>query len=275
MFIKSKFSRRVASFFYASAITVGIFISVNELHFFQNTYNFIVFGLATLFIYLIELFTSFENKSRKIQINLNLQDEVNELSEVFHKIILPILLYISILGFSYFNITSASIYIILILTLFSFYVLILNTKLFLEYQVKEEHKTHYIYDIIKFLIFFLAINTFANLYKFTEANILIFATGSFLLSFMIMYLMIIRIKQISKTSIFRAITFSAVIGFCFLILNMLSRFNPLQISLVLIFLFYISTAIIHHSIRGSLTKEVVLEYALVTTMLLTIAFFGI
>mgnify|MGYP006872388909 CR=1 FL=1 len=275
MFTKSKGHRRVTSLFYAMAITLGIYISVNELHFFQNTYNFIVFSVATFFIYIVELFTSFQNKSRKIQINFDYNDEVNELSEVFHKILLPIFLYLSILGFSYFNITNASIYIILAITFVSFYTLILNTKLFLEHEVKEEHKTHYVYDVIKFLIFFLMVNTFANLYKYIGDYIAYFTIGVFAISFLINYLMLIRIKMLTNKFVIQSTLNSAIISLVFLALNLGSKFNALQIALILIFLFYISTAIIHHTIRKTLTREVFLEYMVVTTLLLVIAFLGI
>ena len=202
MFTKSKGHRRVTSLFYAMAITLGIYISVNELHFFQNTYNFIVFSVATFFIYIVELFTSFQNKSRKIQINFDYNDEVNELSEVFHKILLPIFLYLSILGFSYFNI------------------------------------------------------------------------GVFAISFLINYLMLIRIKMLTNKFVIQSTLNSAIISLVFLALNLGSKFNALQIALILIFLFYISTAIIHHTIRKTLTREVFLEYMVVTTLLLVIAFLG-
>lgn len=275
MISNNKISRRASSFFYACAITVGIYISINELHFFGNTYNFIIFGIATLFIYIIELFTAFQSRNRKIQINLNFNDEVNELSEVFHKVILPVLLYIGLLGFSYYNITSGSLYLVLIITLFSFYLLILNTKLFLDHDVKDEQSTHYVYDIIKFLIFFLAIDTFSNSFISSGENLVLYTFLVFGVSLLISYLMILRIKKGSFKSFALSLIFSLFISGGFWLVSSFSKFNPLQISLILIFLFYITTAIIHHRIRNTLTKEILLEYFLVSILLLSIAFLGL
>lgn len=263
---------RLYSVLYALAITVGIYIAVVELHFFKNTENFYIFTTFVAFIYLVELLTSYLKKSRKIQFNLNIHDDINELSELFHKILLPIFLYLSIVGFANYNLNEGLLLLVLLVTFISFFTLIHNTKMFLSRKTEEEHKTHYVYDVIKFLIFFLLTNTLVNFYRSSLFNPILLSLLLSFLSFSVITLMLWRIKQFFRKSAIYSIITSGLLGLIFYGLILNSNFNPLQISGLLILIFYISTAIIHHKTMNTLSRSVVLEYFSVVLMLAVIIY---
>lgn len=269
---KSIFVRNFSSLFYSVAITMGIYISINELHKFNNISNFIIFSFAILVIYCVELFTTFQNKSSKVEINFDIEDEINELSHFFHKLILPILLYFSLVSFGYFNFEERNFLVILAVTFFAFFILFINTKAFLLNMQTIEHKTHYVYDVIKFLIFFLLINVLGNAYTSMGVNIAFLSVTAGVISFGLLALMVWRINKLRKKSIFYSLILSFIIGGLFAGFNLLLEINPLQLSLSLIFLFYVSTAIIHHKLMNTLTAGVISEYLIVILLVLAITY---
>jgi hypothetical protein len=269
---KSIFLRNFGSLFYSLSITIGIYISLQELHVYQNINNFVIFSIALLYIYLIELYTTFLNKNRRIEINLNFNDDVNELSLLFHKIILPIVLYISIIGFGNYNLDSRIMPLILFITFFSFYILFLNTKAFLEKRVEIEHRTHYVYDIVKFLILFLSINTFSNAFRSTGSNLELYSILAGSANFLILGMMIWRIKKLKFSTLLYTLSSGVLMAGVFYMSNNIYRLSPLQISLCMVFLFYIIAAIIHHSIEGTLKKQVILEYITVIALVVAITY---
>lgn len=269
---KPIFIRNFSSLFYAVAITLGIYISINELHRYNNISNFIIFSFAILAIYCIELFTTFQNKSSKVEINFDIEDEINEVSHFFHKLILPILLYFSLVSFGYYNYLERNFLVILLVTFFAFFILFINTKAFLLNMQSIEHRTHYVYDIIKFLIFFLLINVLGNTYISVSSNLIFLSIAAGFICFGILALMVWRINKLRKKSILYSLIVSFLVGSLFGLFNHFLGINPLQLSLSLIFLFYISTAIIHHKLMDTLTAGVVSEYLIVILLVLAITY---
>jgi len=83
-------------FLFALAIVIGIYISVVELYSNNNQNRFIFFTIATSLIFIFELVDHFWHKSKKVQINLNFGDKINELWEIVNKVIIPAALYFGI-----------------------------------------------------------------------------------------------------------------------------------------------------------------------------------
>lgn len=265
-------ANQATSIFYSLAITVGIFISIQELYLYNNITNFVAFSIAILLIYTLELFTSYQNKSSKVELNLDINDDVNELSHLFHKIILPVILYLAIVGFGYYNYSSSFLLIILGITFLIFMILFVNTKAFLQNKISVEHKTHYVYDIIKILTFFLLINTLSNAYRSSERSLIYFTILSIAVTFIILLLMLWRIEKIRKKTILYSLFAASLIGLIFQGLHSFLTLNPLQLSLSMIFLFYILSAIIHHRLMGTLTRSVLMEYGIVIFLVLAITY---
>ncbi len=255
--------------FYAFAFTTGIYISLQELHTYQHTDRFYIFTFLLLIIYLSEIFVNYLKKNRKVEINLDIHDDVNELSEVFHKIILPGILYASFIGFGYYNISSILMGIMLIFVFGIFYVLFINIKNFFQHDLTAETRTHYIYDVIKFLIFFNIVNTLANTYRESRSNLNLYVLLIALLSFIILTLMAWRAKKLHRYAILYTSLSSIVISGSYYLIT-LGQFSPLQISLSLIFLFYLAAGIIHHRLNNTLTREVLIEYLIVLLIVLGI-----
>lgn len=262
----------LSSVFYSVAIVIGIFIATQELYIFGNSSNFLIFSVAIFFIYCVDIFTAYRSKSNRVELNLDINDDINELSQLFHKIILPIGLYLSIIGFSYFNYSNTLFFIVLLITFVIFYILLINTRAFLQHKLTAEHKTHYIYDIIKFLIFFLLINTISNLYRSIDTALLPVAILVLLICWFIFILMLWRIEKLRKKTIFYSGIAAMVLGVFFVILHLYTALNPIQTSLSIFFLFYIFNALIHHKLMGTLTKGVIGEYAIVVGLVLSITY---
>lgn len=269
---KKTFLHQLRSFFYAFSVTAAMYIAIKELHSNSNPSGFIVFTLALFGIYLIEIFSHWRTKSTKVQINFDIHDEINEFSHFFHKIVLPIIFYISLVAFGYYNIKSRSIIILLFFVFITFFVLFINIRAFFEHKLTVEHKTNYVYDIIKFLIFFAGVDSLSNLANFYQTQLIPISIGVFALSFTLLFLMLWRYKKLRQMSAFFSFVASFLIAAIFFISQTGRIVNALQISLSLIFIFYLSAAIIHHKLMRTLTRSVLVEYFVVMLLVLAITY---
>lgn len=251
------------SLIYSTGATIAIYLSAVELTRFENLTLFLIYSFSFILIILLENFLAFIQRNRKIEINLDIKDEVNELSHFFYKIILPITLFFSLVFFLYFNFYIGTIDLILIFSFIIFFLLFLNTKAFFDNLKDLESRTHYIYDILKFFIFFLIVNILSNFQNYNNLNLIISTLGILIISFIITILMIWRLNKIRIRSYIYSFIFAFFSSLIFLILNLTNQFSALQISIGLVFVFYLSIAIIQHILLNTLTKYVLLEYILI------------
>jgi hypothetical protein len=244
---------------YAFTLSIGIYISNHELGAYQNLGNFSLLSFSLLLIYFAELYLNYVRRNKKIQINLDFHDKVNELSLLYHFIFLPVVLYFSLASFYYYNYKESIGVILIILVFFIFFTLFRNIRYFFRNEIKFENSTHYIYDLIKIFIFFCLNNFLANqLYVHPNKKILIFLL-SFLLAFILMSLSLWRWNKISRENLIASIVCSIICGLSFILFSFIFV-NAMQISLISVFVFYISIAIIHHLRERNLTRQIMLEY---------------
>jgi hypothetical protein len=262
----------VNSFIYSLGITIAIYISIDELHRFGNMKTFIIFTGIIFTILLLENIIAVLKRNSKIEINFDINDDVNELSHFFYKFILPFLYYISLIAFGYFNLYSSSITFILVITFFTFLLLFINTKAFFQGIKTLESRTHYVYDLIKFLIFYALSNTFAHIQSSDNSTLITTTVGVTIVSSILILLMIWRINKFSVLSILQSILSSSVLGIIFFILSSLAIFSPAQISLGLFFAFYLSVAIIHHVLLNTLTRSVIAEYIIILLVVFAVVY---
>lgn len=260
------------SFIYAFGITIGIYISIEELHKFNNTQRFIVFSVLIFLILLLENIIAVLRRNKSVQINFDINDDVNELWHFFYKFLLPFIYYISLVAFGYYNMFTSSIVIILGVTFFTLLLLFINTKAFFQNIKSMESRTHYVYDLIKFLIFFTSINTLAHIQAGDNTLIFITTFSTFLISFALIMLMVWRLNKVRARAYIFGFAFSLLLALIFAVLNYLGQFNPMQISLGLIFAFYLSVAIIHHALLNTLTKGVIVEYLIILLVVFTVVY---
>lgn len=259
--------------FYSFAITVGMYISFSELVLQNNSYRFVVFAIISFFIYFSEIIFDYFNKSRRVEFNLNPNDGINEVSELINKIMLPVILYFSLLGFSYFNIESRTFLLILIIVFFIYFILIKNIRFFFRNKRKAEEHTHYVYDLIKLLVVFLISNFLSHLYQLgTESLVLlslIFGVVIFLMGVLIRFN--IEGKHYKERIVFASI-YLPIFTVTFFALNYINTFNALKISLVVSIIFYVVTAFMYHVSNKNLTKTLIAEYFLVLIIVLSLSY---
>ena len=263
-------------FLFALAIVIGIYISVVELYTNNNQNRFIFFTIATSLIFIFELVDHFWNKSKKVQLNLNFGDKINELWEIVNKVIIPAVLYFGIILYAGIHIASINLVLLLIFVFFLILVLFLNINYFFKNKVTLEHKTHFIYDLIKFTIFYLYVDVIVNWANRNESILNYFLAFVFvILISMVLKLMILWKSEIlNKFNIVVVIFSSLISGISYGIFVLFNLVRVTEISWFMLYLFYISIAIIHHKSEGSLTKKVVYEYFFVS-ILLFIVFIGL
>lgn len=264
--------KNIRSIFYSLSLTLGTFIALQEIHENKNMFRFIVFSLLVFFIYLVELYTNWKSHKTRIELNLNFDDEINELSQLFHKIILPIALYLSVIGFGFYNIRSTSILILLSVVFVTFFILFINIRAFFEAKNRIEDKTHYVYDLIKFVIFFSLANVFSNASNNFPVNLSLYGLCITVTTFTLLILMLWRFDRVKLTSVIYGIIISLFMGIGFLLFHAERVVNSLQISLSLFFVFYLASAVIHHLVMKTLTKGVLFEYLLVILIVIAITY---
>jgi len=262
----------ITAIIYSFAVTGGMYTALVELHNNSNVSLFVIFSILVFTIYLVELLINWVSKSSKVEINFDLEDDVNELNHLFHKILLPITFYITLIGFGYYNITNHSLIIMLIIIFITFFILFVNIRAFFQHKLTLEHKTHYIYDIIKFLIFFNSINIISNLIHNRPDLIVIYSVLTLIISFFILLLMLWRYKHLHLKSLVLSLIGSIFIAIIFFLLHKDRIINSLQISLAILFTFYLAAAIIYHVLVKTLTRGVLIEYLIVIILVLTITY---
>lgn len=272
MKLKRKTIENLKALFFSFALTVGIYVALEELHVNQSLNRFILFTGLIFFIYIGESILNWKESKNRVELNLNFNDDVNELSQFFYKIILPIALYLSVVGFGYFNIKSSSLILLLVAIFITFFVLFINIRLFFESKTRLESKTHYVYDLIKFIIFFCITNILSNISNNLPANLLIYTFTIAIVTFTLISLMLWRFDKFHLYSLVYGLIVSIFCGIVFFLYHKDRIVNSLQISLGLFFVFYLTSAIVHHSILKTLSKGVLLEYFLVITIVIAITY---
>ncbi|MEO6728597.1 MAG: hypothetical protein ABIM99_01620 [Candidatus Dojkabacteria bacterium] len=252
---------------YSAGITLAIYAAIQELHKFNNSSQFFVFSAAIITIIISEIIINYIARSKTVVLNMDFSDDINELSHLFNKIILPLGLYISIIGFGYYNLSSNILTIILILTFVLFFVLFVNIRSFFKNSLDLESKTHFVYDFFKFIIFFLGGDVIVN---YSQGNVQQVFGGVLALSAILHLLLLIRQKFAFNRHYILAIIGSIIIAESASLLVAANKYNQLQISLCIIFIFYLSLAIIQHAINRTLTRSVLFEYLLVLLIALSI-----
>jgi hypothetical protein len=259
------------SFFYSLLLCIGFILLVGIVE--NEPIRYFFYGSAILFLVLIiELVGLWYWSTRKlIQLNIPLVDNYDNITQLILHATLPSMLYWSIVAFIYNNINPHLWQIIIFLSWISFFVLFTNIRSYYEDKFKLEQKTHFIYDFIKYLIFFLASFSLIEFTLSKAINFYIIPTGLSLLSIFIVLLNLLRYKQVRTRNVSVALLGSVLIGFVAYLGMYYLNFYKLQVVIVL--LFYILTSIIHHMVKNNLTKDIVVEYILVGLLLSTMFLF--
>jgi hypothetical protein len=256
--------------FYGFVVAIGL-IFLHQILIETSLKEFLGGAVILYFIFVFEVYTNWFY-SRKVlsQMEIPQVDSYTKASQIIHHLVLPSILYISYLGIIYFYQLSIPKLVIFFFSFFTFTLLFINVRAYYEDKFKLEEKTHYIFDIIKFIIFFQLTSTFLKIQTYFNISELYAVIAVALISLLINLFVVIRHRQLNTSSGIFISLFAGLIGLaCFLLLSFTS-FNVLAISTYLILVFYISSATIHHKLEGTLTKELLIEYFAVMLLALVI-----
>jgi hypothetical protein len=257
--------------FYASTVILGILLALSELD--QGRVdNFLRFGGIVLAVLAVELYLGWAGHSRHSQqIKIPHIDQVSNQSKFLHHMLLPLITYLSIIGFAYFNRQAHLRFPILLIALFIFTILFINIRAYYSHTIKVLESTHFIYDIIKLIIFFCASDSLLHMTQAYDLGIL-GPLGIAALSIGLMLLMIVRYERMELVALLLVVGLSLAIGALAYFLILQGRFNPIQMSLLTFLSFYISSAALHHEMDHNLTATILIEYAAILVIAISLVY---
>lgn len=237
------------AFVFAATLVLGAFLSVEHL-INHREFNFLQVSLLMFVVFGIEVFTN-----RRIQVRPLVPANIRN-DALLHHLLLPILTYLSLVGFTYFNRQLEVRALFLAIGLIMFTLLFINVRAHYTQHTLISATTNYVYDLLKLLLFFLATNSFLNSTM---------AFGHWLFLFFplfvigIMALIAFRYESLERTSL--RFILAATILIIFITAAGLAVGLTVMLTSLLSFLgFYLSVAILHHLIHHDLTKNLLLEY---------------
>ncbi len=259
------------SLFYAVTIVLGMTLALSELDQ-GRTANFLRFSVVVLLAFVIELYLSWTERSRQVkQTQIPRFDRISYQSQLLHHAFLPVIAYLSILGFAYFNRQFHLRVTILGLAFVVFTILFINIRAYYAHTLKVLESTHFIYDIIKLVIFFCACDTLLNIsitYNLGILGIL----GIAFLSIGLLLLMLIRYNRLELLALLLVIALSAIIGGLTFFMLSQGRFNAMQMAFISFLSFYVSSAALHHEMDHDLTWTILLEYVAILIIAISLVY---
>lgn len=239
--------------FFSLTLTLGGFLALEQLVK-GSVSNFIQVSLIMCFVFVIELYTSWQYYDA---LQLNAHERPQRKTLLIHHLLLPISTYLSVLTFAYFNRNTGLEVALLVLSFILFTILFVNIRAYYLYKKDLQLHTNYIYDIVKLLLFFCASDTIFNLINNQlRLTILLIplVTGGLVLLLTMRYEKL-ELKSLNLIGIITfLLTLIAVI--CIVVLNL----TPIQSSLISFLSFYLSTAALHHYFERDLNLNLIVEY---------------
>lgn len=254
------------SLFYALNITLGGLLALQELYLGARQ-NFFLVNLAVVIIFVIELYTS-RSYHRNRQI---LPPGVLERKDIWlHHFIVPVSAYFSLVGFTYFNRDPYIIFAMFVISLAVFTVLFTNIQAFYSNLVQLELSTHYVYDIVKLLIFFWSANLIINM---VYEGYVIVSLCLPIISIGMMVLLAERYGKLERSTLNLIIQLTVVINLLAFAIVFLLGIPSLLASLGIFLIFYLGTAVVYHYMHQDLNKSLIAEYATTLVLALLLIYF--
>lgn len=248
---------------YAFFISLGMSILIDIL----NYWDYGSFFRAAGFLYIIlvlEVGTVwFWARSKLKSLEIPLVDRYDRRTQILMHLIMPSLLYWSSVFFIFVNPNPQFWFIFLVFSFFLFVSLFINIKAYYLDKFKLEADTHYIYDVIKLLIYQLLVFSLFNLMFIYQLNIGIVVLGIVGVTAMMLFLNILRYRHLSFEYVIYVWVNAFLIGLLLLLLLMIKDWRVFHISLIAMCVYYISVSVLHHKIKCSLRFELIWEYGLI------------
>lgn len=260
-------------YIYAVLITLGIIALYSILHN-SGTSHYFLAATSLYTLLLFELYsTKFYATSLNEQFELTTKSKKHRKAHWVHHLIMPTVLFVSIILFIFSNSQLNLLLAIALVSLVLFSVLFLNIKAYYENKYKLEHKTANVYDVISIAsVFMLSFSIFVVTVLLGELYIV---SGLLNVALLIVlgYLTLARYQLINK---YGGILMCAMLLVYF---NSFLALLNLEISLLAhailtTFVYYYFTAVVNHYEDKSLDLKVIIEYLAVFVLIFVIIILG-
>lgn len=261
------------SFFYAFLTGLGLVFALQLLKDYGPD-KFLIAISITNFVLILEIYINWRYATKVLrQIDMPSINVYNLWGHLINHITLPILLFLSLSGFVYFNDDDLIRIIAICFLVFINLILFINIRSYYEDEFKVEEKTRFVYDLIKLIIFFFSVNLVLHMKMYWTLDIWIIALLICFLALGLGMLLVYRKGGQGLTTTLYVITSSFAIAVIFMLLDIFGLVL-LGINIIVFLLFYFTLAILHHRLERTLTIEVFMEYLLVLVLALLL-FLGI
>lgn len=249
-------------------LTFG-FVVLIYIQTFNPPEYFIVGSLVLYLLMLLEFFSvRFWAKRKLEQLNMPMIDQYSHATHLVLHIFLPTLAYWAIAIFIFFDPNPGIWFPFIIFIFFLFLVLFINLRAYYEDKFQLEKSTHYVYDLLKLLIYAILVFNIYSLAFAYSINIFILFVLIFLTTCLMLSLNLVRYNHLNKSFYAYVVINSLIIGIIGTGLYSWSRFNIFEMCLMTFLLFYMSAGVLHHRIKRDLSKEIVAEYVIIALLAL-------
>jgi len=261
------------SLFFSITLGLGAVFSIEILKDY-GTKAFLVVNSITILILIFEIYLDWHYATKVLrQIDMPSINAYNLAGHIINHITLPLLLYISLVGFVYFNIDDLIRLIIILIVTFVNTLLFINIRSYYEDDFNLDYSTRYIYDVIKLIVFFLAVNVILHLKLRLNIDVWVISILIYFLVLLLSFLIVYRQGQIGRQTFTYISITSFLIAVLFMILNIFEIFL-IGTNVITFLLFYFDISILQHKLNRDLTFNILVEYIL-TLFLAIILFSGI
>lgn len=244
---------------YAVLLSLGMILLSSIIH--NSTLR--TYILASVLLYgllLFELFsTRYHAEHFEDQYELGEIHPVHHRANLVHHLIIPTVLFLSLVLFLFVNSQLHILLLIIILSLVLFSILFTNIMAYYEDKLRLEKRTANIYDIVSLVAVFLlsySLTIAVPYFEFPESMAVLLITA---LVLVIGYLTIARYHLLTLANLSIVIVMSAIVLISGLVLNQLS-ISTLGITLTSSFYFYFLLVICNHLEDNTLDWKIITEY---------------
>jgi len=254
-----KISQNIKQILFATIITLGLMLIVNA----KNSANDSVLIPAILTstgILIVQVYIIYRRAKQKLEnLQIPLVHRYKNSLELFYHFILPIIFFVDLCLFIYFNTVYLLIPLLLFFCFIIFLILFINIRAYFEDKFKIEIATHFVYYfIINFTVFSLCLSILSISYSYDLPIIL---TGIIIggMSSLMLYLNHIEASQLNL-KLFGGILAYGLLNMI-MALVLFQEFNSiLRTSFIIASCFYFLNALLTHKKEGTFGMAIILEY---------------
>ncbi len=256
--------------FYAFVMALGL-VFLQQLAVVSSLKIFVLGAALLALVLLLELYTNYFFAERLLkQLDLPGPESYSKSVQAVYHLLLPLLLYFSLVGFVYTNnrLDLGWLYFCWGFALFA--LLFINIRAYYEDKFKLEESTHLIYDLIKIFVYFSFTNAILNLAQAFGFSFFVIVGVIFAGASLLTLLVLIRRRHYSEQNLALIILAGLVLGYLTAVLLGSFAGKTLLLAFYSTIVFYLFNAVLHHEIERTLNLSLVFEYLLVAAICLSV-----